>query len=67
MVRGGCALTATEFHGLAQVPPEAEWLANIDNPRTRWAYRIDIREFVSFVGITEPLEFRGVTRAHVIA
>ena len=31
------ALTAPEFHQLAQVPPAAEWFANIDNPNTRRA------------------------------
>jgi hypothetical protein len=25
-------LTATEFHKLAEVPPEIEWFANITNP-----------------------------------
>lgn len=38
-------LTAVEFQGLADVPPEAEWFANINNPQTRRAYRIDLREF----------------------
>jgi hypothetical protein len=42
---------------LAAVPPEAEWFANIDNPRTRRAYRIDIHEFMGFVGIGRPEEF----------
>ncbi|MGH7261275.1 MAG: hypothetical protein ACREI9_11405 [Nitrospiraceae bacterium] len=56
VVRGGRMLTAAEVQGLAQVPPEAEWFANIDNPRTRRAYRGDIREFTTFVGIAEPLE-----------
>ena len=37
---------ALEFQGLAAVSFEAEWFANIDNnPRTRGAYRIDLREF----------------------
>jgi len=61
------ALTAAEFQGLAKVPPQAEWFANIDNPRTRRAYRGDIREFMAFVGIARPEEFRQVTRAHVLA
>ena len=30
-------LTAREFHQLAVVPPEVEWLANITNERTRRA------------------------------
>jgi site-specific recombinase XerD len=60
-------LTALEFQGLAAVPHEAEWFANINNPRTRRAYRIDIREFMGFVGIGRPEEFRTATRAHVLA
>jgi len=64
---GRRALTALEFQGLAAVPHEAEWFANIDNPRTRRAYRIDIHEFMGFVGIGRPEEFRTVTRAHVLA
>jgi integrase len=67
--RGGDrrGLTAAEFQGLAAVPAEAEWFANIDNPRTRRAYRVDIHEFMGFVGIARPEEFRTVTRAHVLA
>jgi site-specific recombinase XerD len=64
---GRRALTALEFQGLAAVPAEAEWFANIDNPRTRRAYRIDIHEFMGFVQIGRPEEFRTVTRAHVLA
>jgi hypothetical protein len=48
---GRRTLTALEFQGLAAVPHEAEWFANIDNPRTRRAYRIDIHDFMGFVGI----------------
>ena len=61
------ALTAPEFHQLAQVPPETEWFANIDNPNTRRAYRNDLREFMAFVGIATPTDFRLVSRAHVLA
>jgi site-specific recombinase XerD len=64
---GARRLTAVEFQGLAEVPPETEWFANLDNLRTRRAYAGDIREFMAFVGITAPAEFRVVTRAHVIA
>lgn len=60
-------LTAPEFHQLAQVPPAAEWFANIDNPNTRRAYRNDLEEFMTFVGISSPDELRLVTRAHVLA
>lgn len=61
------ALTAPEFHQLTQVPPAAEWFANIDNPNTRRAYRNDLQEFMGFVGITAPEEFRLISRAHVLA
>ena len=60
-------LTASEFQGLANVPPELEWFANIDNPCTRRAYKRDVSEFSNFIGITTPEEMRQVTRAHVIA
>jgi site-specific recombinase XerD len=60
-------LTAAEFHQLAAVPAEAEWFANLDNPRTRRAYQIDLRDFMDFAGIRQPDEFRLVTRAHVLA
>ena len=61
------ALTAPEFQGLAEMPAEMEWFANLDNPRTRRAYRIDVADFMAFVGIARPEEFRIVTRAHFIA
>jgi site-specific recombinase XerD len=60
-------LTAAEFHQLGKVPPEAEWFANLDNPRTRRAYQIDLRDFMTFTGIVQADEFRIVTRAHVLA
>ena len=60
-------LTATEFQSLSDVPPEAEWFANLSNPRTRRAYQGDIREFMAFVGIAGAGEFRLVTRAHALA
>jgi integrase/recombinase XerD len=60
-------LTAPEFHQLAQVPPAAEWFANIDNPNTRRAYRNDLEEFMTFVGISSPEDLRLVSRAHVLA
>ena len=60
-------LTDVQFHQLAAVPAEAEWFANLDNPRTRRAYRIDLQDFMGFAGITRPEEFRIVTRAHVLA
>jgi hypothetical protein len=61
---GRRTLTALEFQGLAAVPHEAEWFANIDNPRTRRAYRIDIHEFMGFVGIERPEERHGCQRCN---
>jgi len=60
-------LTAPEYQQLTKVPPDAEWFANIRNPGTRRIYQGDIRNFMSFVGIERPEEFRTVTRAHVVA
>src|SRR5271169_4136960 len=64
---GDRRLTAAEFQGLAEVPPEIEWFANITNLGTRRIYKIAIRDFMQFTGIVRPEEFRVVTRAHVIA
>lgn len=61
------ALTAAQFQGLSEVPPELEWFANIPNEKTRRAYHQDITDFTGFVGIQRPEEFRLITRAHVIA
>ncbi len=61
------ALTAAQFRGLAEVPPELEWFANIRNEKTRRAYQQDVKDFTGFVGIARPEEFRIVTRAHLIA
>jgi integrase/recombinase XerD len=60
-------LTQEQFQGLAAVPPELEWFANITNERTRAAYRSDLQDFQRFIGIGKPEEYREVTRAHVIA
>src|SRR5215471_18747660 len=61
------ALTPAQFGDLAQVPPELEWLANLTNPKTRRAYKIDVEEFIAFAGLGGLAELRAVTRAHVIA
>lgn len=66
-VRSSRALTAPEFHELAQVPPATEWFVNLDNANTRRAYRNDLREFMAFVGISAPGKLRLVTRAHILA
>ena len=60
-------LTKTEFQRLSDVPPEAEWFANLTNENTRRAYRNDVGSFIRFIGIKSPEEFRSVRRAHVIA
>ena len=63
----GRLLTAAEFQGLADVPPEIEWFANIRNRSTRRAYEAAVGDFMRFAGVARPEEFRTVTRAHVIA
>jgi len=60
-------LTNADFARLADVPPEVEWFANIDNPQTRRAYKNALQDFMTFTGIKRPEEFREVTRAHIIA
>jgi integrase/recombinase XerD len=67
LVRGDRALTSAAFHGLAAVPPEVEWFANLGNRATRRAYQNALQDFIRFTGIAKPEEFRIVTRAHVIA
>lgn len=61
------ALTAADFHQLADVPPAVAWFANIDNPQTRRAYQNDVQEFMTFTGIADPHAFRLVGRGHVLA
>jgi site-specific recombinase XerD len=60
-------LTAAAFQGLADMPPEMEWFANLGNKATRRAYETALKDFMRFSGIRRPEEFRIVTRAHVIA
>jgi integrase/recombinase XerD len=60
-------LTATAFQGLAAVPPEVEWFANLGNRATRRAYKRALQDFTQFTGIRKQEEFRVVTRAHLIA
>lgn len=60
-------LTNKEFHKLAEVPPEIEWFANINNAQTRRSYENAMKDFMAFTGIARPEEFRSVTRAHIIA
>jgi integrase/recombinase XerD len=60
-------LTVTEFHRLAEVPPEIEWFNNLSNRGTRCVYKNTIRDLMRFTGIVGPEGFWVVTRAHVIA
>jgi integrase/recombinase XerD len=60
-------LTAAQFQTLAEVPPEVEWFANIENANTRRAYRNDVNDFMQFAGISRADEFRLVKRSHLIA
>ena len=60
-------LTPAAFHELAELPAEAEWLANLRNTRTRRAYCQDVLDFCRFAGIASPEAMRSVTRPHVIA
>jgi len=60
------SLTRAQFEHLADVPPEEEWLANITSPKTRRAYRNDVREFVAFSGLGDYVELRSVVRSHII-
>ena len=60
-------LIAPRFQGLANVPSELEWFANIDNKSTRRAYETALQDFMRFAGIKRPGEFRNVARSHVIA
>lgn len=60
-------LSLAQFQRLADVPPEAQWFANLDSMQTRRAYQGDLRAFMAFTGIVQPEEFRTVTRAHILA
>jgi integrase/recombinase XerD len=60
------ALTRAQFERLAEVPPEEEWLANLTNAKTRQAYKIDVREFITRTGLHDYLELRSIVRAHII-
>jgi hypothetical protein len=47
---GNRLLTAAEFHRLADVPPEVEWFANLNNPSTRRIYENAIRDLTISAG-----------------
>ncbi len=67
VVIGKEKLTPAQFSGLADIPPELEWLANITNPKTRRAYKVDVAEFIAYTGLMDHNALRTVARAHVIA
>ncbi len=56
-------LSDAQFHELAEVPAAMTWLANIDNPNTKRAYKSDVEAFIAFCGIENPSELPQVTRA----
>ena len=60
-------LTPAEFNAFSDIPPELEWLANITNPKTSRAYKVDVAEFLAFSGFSEINSLRNVARSHVIA
>jgi len=60
------SLSSAAFEQLVEVPAEAQWFANISNQQTRRAYESDIRSFMASCGITQPGDFRLVTRSHVL-
>lgn len=60
-------LAPTTIEALAAVPEEAVWLAKQKSPRTRRAYRQDVRHFMRFCGIHAPPQLRQVDHRAVIA
>ena len=60
-------LTDRQFHALAALPADLEWFSNIDNPRTRLAYKADVGAFMAFVGIEHGAQLNQVGRGHVLA
>jgi integrase/recombinase XerD len=51
-IDGARTPTAEQYSGLADVPPEVEWLANITNS-TRSFHKKDVAEFLAFTGPQE--------------
>ncbi|KMY86566.1 ATPase involved in chromosome partitioning [Candidatus Paraburkholderia calva] len=61
-------LTSAQFHQLADMPPEAEWFANLDTICARVApIRSIFATSWDSSRSTRPEDFRIVTRAHVLA
>ena len=65
--RNAGALPLADFSALADIPPEIEWFANLDNANTKKAYERDVKEFLAFATVATPTQLRQVSRAHVIA
>ncbi len=60
-------LTRAQFDRLADIPPEEEWLKNIQNENTERAYKKDVRQFIAFAGLQDYAELRSIGRSHIIA
>jgi len=60
-------LTSAPFQALSDIPPEAEWFANLRNRHTRENYERDIRQFNPFDGNGSVDKLREVNRPHVLA
>src|SRR3954453_9701742 len=52
---------------LAAIPEEGIWLAKQKSPRTRRAYRLDVRHFMRSLGISEIDQLRSIDHRAVIA
>ena len=52
---------------LADIPEEEIWLQKQKSARTRRAYRLDVQNFMSTLGITTPAELRQADHKAVIA
>ena len=47
-LNGKESLTPAELNALSDIPPELEWLANITNAKTRYAYKVDVAGFAIY-------------------
>jgi hypothetical protein len=53
------ALPLADFYELADIPPEIEWFANLDNANTKKAYERDVKEFLAFATVSTPSQLRS--------
>jgi integrase len=67
VVIGKEKLTLAQFSGLADVPSEIEWLANITSPKTRRFYKNDVAEFLVFTRLKDSAAVRTVAGSYVIS